>query len=84
MENDGLFQVSGNNIGISKMGKYALTVALDIKTTSEFGIDVMALRETRRPWTPENRRQYDTQCKLMFPHEVQKCVLLSTMEIQRE
>ena len=49
------------------MGKYALTVALDIKTTSEFGIDVMALQETRRPWTPENRRQYDTQCRLMFP-----------------
>lgn len=66
-EDDGLFRYASNNIAGSKMGKYALTVALDIKTTKQLGIDAMALQETRRPWTPANRNQYDAQCRIMYP-----------------
>lgn len=67
MPNDNIFRVASNNIAGSKLGKYGLKVALDIKVTYDFGIDVMALQETKRPWNSPNRQAYEVQAKSMWP-----------------
>ena len=65
--NDDTFRVGSNNIAGSKMGKYGLKVALDLKVTYDLGIDVMALQETKMPWNPANRQSYEIQAKSMWP-----------------
>jgi hypothetical protein len=71
--------LASNNIAGSKLGKFGLTVALDIKVTEELGVNMMALQETKRPWTPENRRLYRTQAKMLWPQGSR--ILFAPMEV---
>lgn len=65
--NDGIFRVASNNIDGSTFNKGGFDIAQDISVSDELGIDVMALQETKVPWTGANRRLYDMQTKLMWP-----------------
>jgi endonuclease/exonuclease/phosphatase family metal-dependent hydrolase len=66
-QNDGIFRVASNNIDGSTFNKGGFDIAQDISVSDELGIDVMALQETKVPWTGANRRLYDMQTKLMWP-----------------
>jgi hypothetical protein len=64
---DNIFCLASNNIAGSKLGKYGLTMALDIKVTEEIGADMMALQETRKPWNSQNRQAYRSQARMLWP-----------------
>lgn len=64
---DGIFRAASNNINGSTFNKSGFDVAHDLSVTDEYGIDIMALQETKHPWTGPNRRLYDMQTKLLWP-----------------
>lgn len=50
------------------MSRSGLAVSTDIHVTASYGFDMMALQETKKPWTARNRSLYDQQCCLAWPH----------------
>ena len=66
-QNDGMIRVASNNINGSTCNKVGFDVAQDIYVTDEYGIDLMALQETKTPWTGANQCLYDMQTKLLWP-----------------
>ena len=64
---DGIIRFASNNINGSNLSENALSIAQDIDTTDELGIDVMGLQETKTPWTPANIRLYNQQCQMAWP-----------------
>ena len=64
---DGIFRAASNNINGSTFNKSGFEISQDLSVTDEYGIDIMALQETKHPWTGPNRRLYDMQSKLLWP-----------------
>lgn len=51
---DGIFRAASNNINGSTFNQSGFDVAHDLSVTEAYGIDTMALQETRHPWTGPN------------------------------
>jgi hypothetical protein len=62
-----IVRLAFNNINGSTVLHRGLEVSTDIDTTNTYGIDIMALQETLKPWTGPNIRLYNQQCKHMWP-----------------
>ena len=66
-KDDGIFRVASNNINGSTFNQRGFDVAHDLSVTDDYGIDIMALQETRHPWTGPNRRLYNMQAGILWP-----------------
>ena len=61
---DGLVRVAYQNVrGLSSWG---LETSEEVQTMADYGMDCMGLSETKRPWTPQNKWEYNWMMKSRF------------------
>ena len=66
-ENDGITRVAYHNIATSTMG-HGFEVANEIDVINKLGVNIQGFSEINKPWSSQNKWEYDFQMDLVFNH----------------